>query len=112
MVGLVATPEAPAAVTGLFYGGGVDQLWRQAVGAFSVLIVSFVLTLAIGLLLEKTIGFRVSREEELEGIDSVEHAETGYDLNPLGSIGRGATFGSAHRTDEDEAANSDQEVTA
>ncbi len=115
-VGLLLAPGSPAAVsyerTGLFYGGGVDQLWRQAVGAFSVLIVSFVLTLLIGLLLEKTIGFRVSREEELEGIDSVEHAETGYDLNPLGSIGRGATFGSSHRADEDEAANNDQEVTA
>ncbi len=115
-VGLLLAPGSPAAIsyerTGLFYGGGVDQLWRQAVGAFSVLIASFVLTLLIGLLLEKTIGFRVTREEELEGIDSVEHAETGYDLNPLGSIGRGATFGSGHRTDEDEAANSDQEVTA
>src|SRR6185437_11838591 len=33
LVGLVAAPEAPAAVTGLFYGGGFDQLWRQAVGA-------------------------------------------------------------------------------
>src|SRR6478609_2585786 len=115
-VGLLLAPGSPAAIsyerTGLFYGGGVDQLWRQAVGAFSVLIVSFVLTLLIGLLLEKTIGFRVSREEELEGIDSVEHAETGYDLNPLGSTGRGATFGSSHRADEDEAANNDQEVTA
>ncbi|HEY5785815.1 MAG TPA: ammonium transporter [Microlunatus sp.] len=115
-VGLLLAPGSPAAIsyerTGLFYGGGVDQLWRQAVGAFSVLIVSFVLTYLIGLLLEKTIGFRVSREEELEGIDSIEHAETGYDLNPLGSIGRGATFGTSHRTDEDEAANNDQEVTA
>ena len=109
-------PRSPAAIsgerTGLFYGGGVDQLWRQAVGAFGVLIVSFVLTYLIGLLLEKTIGFRVTREEELEGIDSTEHAETGYDLNPLGSIGRGATFGGGHQTDEDEPANSDQEVKA
>ena len=115
-VGLLLAPGSPAAIsyerTGLFYGGGVDQLWRQAVGAFAVLIVSFVLTYLIGLLLEKTIGFRVSREEELEGIDSIEHAETGYDLNPLGSIGRGATFGSCHRTDEDVPANSDQEVKA
>ncbi|GAA3694321.1 ammonium transporter [Microlunatus aurantiacus] len=111
-IGFLATAAAPAGVDGLFYGGGVDQLWRQAVGAFSVLIVSFVLTYLIGLLLEKTIGFRISREEELEGIDSVEHAETGYDLNPLGSIGRGATFGSSHRVDEDEPSNSDQEVTA
>jgi Amt family ammonium transporter len=111
-IGFLATAASPAGVDGLFYGGGVDQLWRQAVGAFSVLIVSFVLTYLIGLLLEKTIGFRVSREEELEGIDSTEHAETGYDLNPLGSIGRGATFGSAHRVNEDEPANSDQEVKA
>ncbi|HEU4545056.1 MAG TPA: ammonium transporter [Microlunatus sp.] len=111
-IGFLATEAAPAGVNGVFYGGGVDQLWRQAVGAFSVLIVSFVVTYLIGLLLEKTIGFRISREEELEGIDTIEHAETGYDLNPLGSIGRGATFGSAHRTDEDEAANNDQEVTA
>ena len=111
-IGFLATEAAPAGVNGLFYGGGVDQLWRQAVGAFTVLIVSFVITYLIGLLLEKTVGFRISREEELEGIDSIEHAETGYDLNPLGSIGRGATFGSSHRTDEDEAANNDQEVTA
>ena len=50
--------------------------------------------------------------DKVPGIDTIEHAETGYDLNPLGSIGRGATFGSSHRTDEDEAANNDQEVTA
>jgi Amt family ammonium transporter len=111
-IGLLATEAAPAGVNGLFYGGGFDQLWRQAVGAFTVMIVSFVLTLVIGLILEKTIGFRVSREEELEGVDSTEHAETGYDLNPLGSIGRGATFGGGHRIDEDEVVNKDQEVTA
>ena len=84
----------------------------EVVTGLGVLIVSFVLTYLIGLLLEKTIGFRITREEELEGVDGTEHAETGYDLNPLGSIGRGATFGSSHRTDEDEAANNDQEVTA
>jgi Amt family ammonium transporter len=115
-VGLLLAPGSPAAIsyerTGLFYGGGVDQLWRQAVGAFGVLIVSFVLTYLIGLLLEKTIGFRLTREEELEGIDGTEHAETGYDLNPLGSIGRGATFGGGQGTDEDVPANSDQEVKA
>ena len=37
LIGFVAAPEAPAAVTGLFYGGGFDQLWRQAVGAVAVL---------------------------------------------------------------------------
>src|SRR5919112_2048022 len=37
-VGLLLAPDSPAAIsyekTGLFYGGGLDQLWRQAVGAF------------------------------------------------------------------------------
>ncbi len=36
LIGLVATPEAGAGVAGLFYGGGFDQLWRQAVGAGAV----------------------------------------------------------------------------
>ena len=88
-IGFLATEAAPAGVNGLFYGGGVDQLWRQAVGAFAVLIFSFVLTLGIGLLLEKTIGFRVAEDEEMEGVDNTQHAETGYDLGTLGALGRG-----------------------
>ncbi|MGH3645122.1 MAG: ammonium transporter, partial [Mycobacterium sp.] len=40
LVGLVAAPETGAGVTGLFYGGGFDQLWRQAVGAGAVLLYS------------------------------------------------------------------------
>src|SRR3954454_8378948 len=35
-VGLFASASATAGVSGLFYGGGFDQLWRQAVGAFAV----------------------------------------------------------------------------
>src|SRR5205085_11526086 len=56
-VGFLANADAPAGVSGLFYGGGVDQLWRQAVGAIAVLLYSFVLTLIIGFVLQKTIGF-------------------------------------------------------
>jgi ammonium transporter, Amt family len=109
-IGFLATEAAPAGVNGLFYGGGVDQLWRQAVGAFAVLIFSFVLTLGIGLLLEKTIGFRVAEDEEMEGVDNTQHAETGYDLGTLGALGRGVAFGGTAR--KDELANSDQEVKA
>ena len=92
-IGLLATEAAPAGVNGLFYGGGVDQLWRQAVGAFAVLLYSGILTLIIGFALHKTLGFRVSEEEELAGVDSSEHAETGYDLGTLGASLRGGTFG-------------------
>ena len=113
-VGLLMAPGSPAAVsyekTGLFYGGGVDQLWRQAVGAFTVLIVSFVLTYVIGFILEKTIGFRISREDELEGVDSTVHAETGYDLTPIGALGRGLSFGGTHTSDA--AGPKNQEVKA
>ncbi len=109
-IGFLATEAAPAGVNGLFYGGGVDQLWRQAVGAFAVLIFSFVLTLGIGFLLQKTIGFRLNEDDELEGVDNTQHAETGYDLGTLGAIGRGVAFGGSSRTEE--PANSDQEVKA
>jgi Amt family ammonium transporter len=80
LVGLVAAPEAPAAVAGLFYGGGVDQLWRQAVGAGAVLLYSAVGTAIVALIVKYTIGLRLTEEDESSGIDEAEHAETGYDL--------------------------------
>lgn len=79
-VGFLASKSAPAGVDGLFYGGGVDLLWRQTVGALAVLAFSFIATYVIGLALEKTIGFRLEREAEIAGIDLQEHAESGYDL--------------------------------
>ena len=36
----------------------------------------------IGIVIDKTIGFRVAEEDEITGIDQVEHAETGYELQP------------------------------
>jgi len=84
LIGFLATPEAPAAVKGLFYGGGVDQLWRQAVGAFAVLAYSFIVTTILALILKYTIGLRLGAEDEVSGIDEAEHAETGYDFVPVG----------------------------
>jgi ammonium transporter, Amt family len=88
-IGLFATADSPGAfgVDGLLWGGGVDQLGKQAVGAFAVLAYSFILTYIIGYALHKTIGFRITEEEEIEGIDYVEHAETGYDLLSGGGSG-------------------------
>jgi Amt family ammonium transporter len=88
-IGLFATADSPGAfgVDGLFWGGGVDQLGKQAVGAFAVLAYSFIATYIIGYALHKTIGFRITEEEEIEGIDYAEHAETAYDL--LGGSGSG-----------------------
>jgi ammonium transporter, Amt family len=111
-VGFFATEAAPAGVSGLFYGGGFDQLWRQAVGAFSVLAFSLIMTLLIGLLLHKTIGFRVSAEQEMAGVDESEHAETGYDLGTFGAGARGLSYAGSAPTQVEEDSKNDQEVTA
>ncbi|WP_460863674.1 ammonium transporter [Rhodococcus aerolatus] len=95
MVGLVATPEAPAAVSGLFYGGGVDQLWRQAVGAGAVLLYSLVATTVIALLIKVTMGLRADDEAEAGGIDEAEHAEGAYDFATLGGGSGGGLSRSA-----------------
>jgi len=84
-IGLLADPDAPAAASGLLSGGGASLLGKQAIGAFSVLGYSLVITLLIGLVLEKTIGFRVGTETEVSGIDLAVHAESGYDLTPATS---------------------------
>ena len=86
LVGLVAAPESTAingvagVSKGLFYGGGLDQLERQAVGAFSVLIYSGVVTLILALILKYTMGLRLGAEQEATGIDESEHAECAYDF--------------------------------
>ena len=89
-VGFLATAAAPAGVDGLFYGGGVDQLWRQAVGAFAVLAVSFVATYAIGLVLQRTVGFRIDEEDEITGVDLVTHAESATTCTPPAGTRSGA----------------------
>jgi ammonium transporter, Amt family len=80
-IGFLASASAPAGVDGLFYGGGFDQLWRQAVGAVAVLAFSFLVTTVIGLVIQRTMGFRVEVDHEVAGIDLREHAETGYDIS-------------------------------
>ncbi|MCX5046173.1 ammonium transporter [Aldersonia sp. NBC_00410] len=84
LIGLVATQEAPAGVDGLFYGGGLDQLWRQAVGAGAVLLYSAVGTTIVALIVKYTLGLRATPENESTGLDESEHAETAYDFVALG----------------------------
>ncbi|QFU87459.1 Ammonia channel precursor [Amycolatopsis sp. YIM 10] len=75
---------------GLFYGGGLELLGTQAIGAFSVLGYSFVVTAIIALLIKVTLGFRLPKDEEVVGIDEAEHAETAYEFGG-GRGGRAAT---------------------
>lgn len=73
---------------GLLYGGGTALLAKQALGVGLVLAYSFVATLAIGYLIEKTIGFRVASDDELVGVDQSEHAESAYEMGGILKGGR------------------------
>jgi Amt family ammonium transporter len=64
---------------GLLYGGGTALLGKQALGVALVAGYSFVATLIIGYAIEKTIGFRITKDAEIEGIDLKEHAESAYE---------------------------------
>lgn len=91
-----------ASADGLFYGGGLELLGKQALGAGAVLAYSFVITMILGLAIDKTIGFRLDPEDQDAGIDLVEHAETGYEL---AGVGGGSAFkaavSTAHHTEAD-----------
>jgi Amt family ammonium transporter len=65
---------------GILYGGGTELLMKQLLGVGLVFAYSFIVTLIIGFSIEKTMGFRIKRENELEGIDLVEHAESAYEF--------------------------------
>jgi len=88
---------------GLFYGGDARLLGKQSVAVLAVGAFSFVGALIFGVLIEKTIGFRIDADEESAGIDLAEHAETGYDLS-TSSLGSRAlsTDGTAAHDPHDE----------
>ncbi|MCR5496130.1 MAG: ammonium transporter [Treponema sp.] len=77
-VGLFATDAAPGFAVagidkGLFYGGGFTQLIKQ-LGGMGITILWTVVTITIVFyILKKTIGLRVTAEEEIVGLDKFEH---------------------------------------
>lgn len=74
------------APSGLLVGGGINQLLVQAVGALMVaawVIVTSGITFAV---LKATIGLRVSAEEEVEGLDVLEHGAPGYGPDTVSSV--------------------------
>jgi Amt family ammonium transporter len=103
LIGFLATDLAPAGVNGLFYGGGAEQLGKQAIGAFSVMAYSLVVALIIGLILKAAGIMRISRDDELSGIDLAEHAESAYELGDSGGGGHfvGVGAGSVRRDREE-----------
>ena len=64
--------------SGLFYGGGFKQLGVQALGAGAAFVWAFGLGLILFYAISKTIGLRVTPEEEMKGLDIGEHGMEAY----------------------------------
>ncbi|HEX6246599.1 MAG TPA: ammonium transporter [Nocardioidaceae bacterium] len=82
VAGLVGTVGIGFLATsgGLLYGDGVSLIVVQVVIALFAMLWSGVMTLVVALALKYTMGWRVAEEDEIEGIDFVEHGETAYDF--------------------------------
>ena len=64
---------------GLLYGGGVTQLLTQIIVALAAVVFTALVTAAIGIAIKKTMGWRVTEEVEINGIDLAVHGETAYE---------------------------------
>ena len=72
-VGLLANPDAPAGLKGLFYTGSAKQLGIQALGVVAVAAYTTVFMIITFVLIKKFHGLRATEEEELVGLDRMEH---------------------------------------
>jgi Amt family ammonium transporter len=88
LIGFVGTNTSPQGVdglfgdmNGLFYGGNATLLWHQILGVLFTVVWTGVLTTLIALAIKYTIGWRVTADEEVEGIDFAQHGESAYDLD-------------------------------
>jgi ammonium transporter, Amt family len=63
---------------GLLLGGGADQLVSQVIGIVAIFAWVSLTSLILFAVLKATIGLRVSEEEELQGLDILEHGSAGY----------------------------------
>ena len=79
LIGFFGT-AAVSGSNGLFYGGGLALLGHQAVAVVAAGAYSFVISWILAKIIDKTMGFRVSADDELEGMDTALHAETAYEL--------------------------------
>ncbi|MFD2758950.1 ammonium transporter [Gulosibacter faecalis] len=89
VAGLIGSiwPGLFGTASGLFSGHGVQQLILQVVASVAVLVYSFVVSYVVAMVIQKTIGFRITSEEELAGVDESVHGERAYSRGELGRVG-------------------------
>jgi Amt family ammonium transporter len=113
LIGLVGTNTSPQGVdglfgdmNGLFYGGDATLLGHQAMGVLFTIVWTGVLTTIIAFAIKYTIGWRITADEEVEGIDFAEHGESAYDLEGRsGGVLGSATLTGVHTAKASEGAN-------
>ncbi len=91
LIGLLGT-MATNGSNGLFYGGGLGLLGRQALAVLASGAFSFAMTWVIAKAIDKSVGLRMAPEDEFEGMDTALHAESAYDFGGsfLRSLGGGS----------------------
>jgi Amt family ammonium transporter len=90
-VGLFATLDTNSlGADGLFYGGGLSLLGKQALAVICVIGYTFTVTLIIAFVINLFIKLRVPEEQEVEGLDLALHGETAYEFSTLSGGGGGA----------------------
>ncbi|MCW2757873.1 MAG: Ammonium transporter, partial [Nocardioidaceae bacterium] len=93
LIGLFSTSAGAGGVDGLFYGGGFGSLRAQVLGVLVAIAWSGITTAILGYAIKYAMGWRISDEGEVEGIDFDQHGETAYDLHtslsggPTGVLG-------------------------
>ena len=92
-VGLLANPDAPAGLSGLFYTGSWKQLGLQAAGISSVVAWSAVTMTLFFLLLKKLNFLRADAADELAGLDMSEHGLPGAYADFMPAVDKYAEFG-------------------
>ena len=103
LIGFLATPAMTGGPAGLFFGGGLEQLGKQALGALVVSVYAFAVSYVLARLIDRTIGFRISAEDEAGGVDFAQHAETAYAEGVYGHQQvRRPLFGDRTRPDADD----------
>ncbi|HEX8628982.1 MAG TPA: ammonium transporter [Catenuloplanes sp.] len=79
LIGLLATATVTGDERGLFFGGGLDLLGRQALASLIVAVYAFGMTWLVATAIQRTIGFRADAQHESSGLDLVIHGETAYE---------------------------------
>ena len=98
-IGFLAALVANAAgANGLVFGGGFSLLGKQLIAILATCVYAFCVTWVIAFVISKTMGFRVTPDDEVAGVDTTQHAESAYDLAGVsgGGFVSGLHIGRSH----------------